>query len=119
LLAVTRKVKPLWILLKQETVIGSGIGWAVCKSAHRSRQITMPAPNTQAFYRPDALPAAQPTSSCTEGTNTEGTVSYESSLGDILHARLAKNKAVAFVIVEFFLVFLWLNIFVADVMYAE
>jgi len=26
--AVTRKVKPIWILLKQETVSGSGISWA-------------------------------------------------------------------------------------------
>jgi len=38
----TRKVKPIWILLKQETVSDSGIGWAICKSASRSRQITMP-----------------------------------------------------------------------------
>ena len=43
--AGTRKVKPIWILLKQETVSGSGISWAICKSAHRSRQITMPAPH--------------------------------------------------------------------------
>jgi len=41
--AGTRKVKPIWILLKQETVSGSGIRWAICKSAPRSRQITMPA----------------------------------------------------------------------------
>jgi len=34
----------------------------LCKSAHRSRQITMPAPHHSVFYRPDALPAAQPTS---------------------------------------------------------
>ena len=33
----TRKVKPIWILLKQETVSGSGISWAICKSAPRSR----------------------------------------------------------------------------------
>ena len=26
--AGTRKVKPIWILLKQETVSGSGISWA-------------------------------------------------------------------------------------------
>jgi len=32
--------KPIWILLKQETVSGSGISWAICKSAPRSRQIT-------------------------------------------------------------------------------
>ena len=39
-----RKVKPIWILLKQETMSGRGISWAICKSAPRSRQITMPAP---------------------------------------------------------------------------
>ena len=61
--ARTRKVKPIWILQKQETVSGSGISWAVCKSAPRSRQITMPAPHHSIFYRPDALPAAQPTAS--------------------------------------------------------
>jgi len=59
----TRMVKPIWILLKNETVSGSGISWAVCKSALRSRQITMPAPHHSVFYRPDALPAAQPTAS--------------------------------------------------------
>ena len=61
--AGTRKVKPIWILLKQETVSGSGISCAVCKSAPRSRQITTPAPHHLGFYRPDALPAAQPTAS--------------------------------------------------------
>jgi len=61
--AGTRKVKPIWILLKQETVSGSEIHWAVCKSALRSRQITTPAPHHSVFYRPDALPAAQPTAS--------------------------------------------------------
>ena len=59
----TRKVKPIWILLKQETVSGSGISLAICKSAPRSRQITTPAPHTLFFYRPDGLPAAQPTAS--------------------------------------------------------
>ena len=56
-----QKGKPIWILLKQETVSGSGINWAICKSAPRSRQITTPAPHHSVFYRPDALPAAQPT----------------------------------------------------------
>ena len=59
--ASTRKVKPICILLKQETVSGSGTSWAICKSAPRSRQITMPAPHYSVFYRPDALPAAQTT----------------------------------------------------------
>ena len=56
-----QKVKPIWILLKQETVSGSGISWAICKSAPRSRQTTTSAPHHSVFYRPDALPATQPT----------------------------------------------------------
>ena len=42
---------------------GSGIRWAICKSAPCSRQITTPAPHQSVFYRPDALPATQPTAS--------------------------------------------------------
>ena len=58
-----RKVKLIWISQKQGSVNGSGISWAICKSAPRCRQITTPAPHHSAFYRPDALPAAQPTAS--------------------------------------------------------
>ena len=47
-----QKGKPVWILLKQETVRGSGISWAICKSAPSSRQTTMPAPHHSVFYRP-------------------------------------------------------------------
>ena len=61
--AGTREVKPIWILLKQKTTSGSGISWAICKSAPRFRQITMPAPHHSAFYSPGALLAAQPTAS--------------------------------------------------------
>jgi len=61
--AGTRKVKPIWILRKQETVSGSGISWAICKSASRFRQKTTPAPLHSVFYRLDALPATQPTAS--------------------------------------------------------
>ena len=43
--AGTRKAKPIWILLKQETASGSGISWAICKSAPRFGQITTPAPH--------------------------------------------------------------------------
>jgi len=57
------EVKPIWILLKQEIVSGSGISWAIWKSAPRCRQITTPAPHHSVFYRTDALPAAQPTAS--------------------------------------------------------
>ena len=58
-----QKGKPIWILLKQETVSGSGISWAIWKSAPRSRQITMPAPHHSVSYRPYALRVAQPTAS--------------------------------------------------------
>ena len=40
---------------------GSGISWAVCKSA--PRQITTPATHHSVFNRMDALPAVQPTAS--------------------------------------------------------
>ena len=49
--AGTIKVKPVWILLKQETVSGSGISWAICKSAPCSRQITMPVPHHSVFLQ--------------------------------------------------------------------
>ena len=49
----------------QETMSGSGISWAICKSEPRSRQITMhtSTPPLSFFYRPDALPVVQPTAS--------------------------------------------------------
>ena len=58
----TRKVKPIWILLKQETVSGSGISWVICTSASRSRQITMPAPNHSVFLQA-GCPSCRPTNS--------------------------------------------------------
>ena len=42
---------------------GSGISWAICKSAPCSRQITTPTRHHSVFYRSDALPAAEPTES--------------------------------------------------------
>ena len=58
--AGTRKVKPIWILLKQETVSGSGISWIICKSAPRSRQTTTPAPHHSVFTgRMPFLPSNQ------------------------------------------------------------
>jgi len=60
-LAGTRKVKPIWILLEQETVRGSGISWAICKSASRSRQITMPLPHHS--FLQAGCPSYRPTNS--------------------------------------------------------
>ena len=45
-------------LLEQETVSGSGISWAICKSAPRPRHNHASIPPLS-FCRPDALPAAQ------------------------------------------------------------
>ena len=57
-----QKGKSFWILLKQEMMGGSGISWTTCKSfAPHSRQIITPVPHHSIFYRPDALPDAQPT----------------------------------------------------------
>jgi len=56
-------LKPVWILLKQETVNGSSISWAICKPTPRPRQITIQASHHSVFYRPDALPVAQSTAS--------------------------------------------------------
>ena len=60
--AGTRKVKPIWILLKQETVSGSDISWDICKSASRSRQITMPVPHHSSFLQ-TGCPSCRPTNS--------------------------------------------------------
>ena len=48
--------------LKQETVSGSGISWAVCKSARRSRQITTPARHHSVFLQTGCL-SCRPTNS--------------------------------------------------------
>jgi len=60
--AGTGKLKPIWILLKQETVSGSGVSWAICKSAPRSRQITTPAPHHSSFLQA-GCPSCRPTNS--------------------------------------------------------
>ena len=59
---VPENVKPMWILLKQETVSGSGISWDICKSAPHSRQITTPAPYHLVFLQA-GCPSCRPTNS--------------------------------------------------------
>ena len=53
--AGTRKVEPIWTLLKQEAVSGSG--WGIC-----SRQITTPAPHHSSFVQA-GCPSCRPTNS--------------------------------------------------------
>jgi len=48
--AWTRKEKPVWILVKQETTSVNGIHWAICKSAPRSSEITTPVPHHSSFF---------------------------------------------------------------------
>ena len=59
---VPERQKPIWILLKQETVKGSGISRDICKSAPRSRQVTMPAPHRSVFLQA-GCPSCCPTNS--------------------------------------------------------
>ena len=47
----TRMVKPIWVLLKQETVSGNGISWAIWSLHH-----TPDSTPTLRFFRPGALP---------------------------------------------------------------
>ena len=74
--AGTRKVKPIWILLKQETVSGSGISWAICKSAPRSRQIATPAPHHSCFFT-GRMPFLSPNQ---QRQSTEGNIVPNSKL---------------------------------------
>ena len=61
--ARTRKVQPIWILLKQEIASGSGISWAICNlQVCISRQITMPAPHHSPFLQAGRL-SCRPTNS--------------------------------------------------------
>ena len=57
-----QKGKTIRILLKQEAVTGSGISWAVCKSAPRSRLITRLAPHHSVFLQA-GCPSCHPTNS--------------------------------------------------------
>ena len=60
--AGTRKVKPIWILLEQKTVSGSGVSCAICKPSPLSRQITTPAPHYSSFLQA-GCPSCRPTNS--------------------------------------------------------
>ena len=47
--AGTRKVKPIWLLLNQETVSGSDISWAVCTLLQTDNHASTPPATTQFF----------------------------------------------------------------------
>jgi len=95
--AGTRKVIPTRILLKQETVSGSGISRAICKSATCSRQTTTPAPHHSVFTdRTTFLPPSQQRQSA-EGT--EWKVTTYNKCGNthtktLCHSMKARNSSV-------------------------
>ena len=76
-----QKGKPIWILLKQYTVSGSGISWALCKSAPCCRQ-TRQHPTTQFFT--GWMPFLPPNQ---ERQSTEGTVPDKGPLNRWVCAR--------------------------------
>jgi len=84
--AGTRKVKPIWILLKQKTVSGSGISWAIYKSAPCSRQTTTPAPHHSVFYRPDAFLTPNQQRQSTEGTTQRSAHKYHVQFSTLLQS---------------------------------
>ena len=73
--AGTRKVKPIGILLKQETVSGSGISLATCKSAPSSRQTTTPAPHHS--FLQARCPSCRPTNSVKALKATPAPISHK------------------------------------------
>jgi len=83
------KVKAIWNLLKQETVSGSGISWAVCKSAPRFRQKTTLAPHHSVFFtvRVLFLPPNRQRQS-TEGKSPAGLIVSSSTTGPLREGRL-------------------------------
>jgi len=54
---------PLWILLKQDDGGGGNWSYKTCKAPAKLSPSTNQRPTTSFFYRPDALPVAQPTAS--------------------------------------------------------
>ena len=84
--ASTRKVKPIWILLKQKTVSGSGISWAICKSAPRCRQTTMSAPHHSVFT--GRMPFLPPNK---QRQSTEGLTTYTNRVISAMQLTLWPN----------------------------
>jgi len=93
--AGTRKVKPIWILLKQETVSGSGISWAICKCAPDKYHSSTP---PLSFFT-GRMPFLPPNQQCqsTEGILMSRTVSIIMYLA-IQTIRMLRNISVASVL---------------------
>ena len=86
--AGTRKEKPIWILLKQETVSGSGISWAICRSAPSSRQITTPAPHHSVF-----LQAGCPSCRLTNSVKALKATKHHPNTGKIFWSKVSRFRS--------------------------
>jgi len=85
----TRKVKPIWILLKQDTVSGSGISWAICKPAPRTRQTT-PCQHPTTQFLQAGCPSCRPTNSV-KALKALYTFSYTWCENNLKHVSAQKN----------------------------
>jgi len=98
--------EPNWILLMQETVSGSDISWAVCKSTPRPRQTTMPAPHHSLFtgQMPFLPPNQQHQSTGCALRPPTGTFFLELTRSYFLHSLLNpfQNPGCAHVIIHHF-----------------
>ena len=81
-------------LLKQDTLSGSGISWAICESASHSRQITMPVPHHSSFFKGQMpfLPPYQQRQSTTDyNTCDNNNLSYVQQLVTDHHSWLCSH----------------------------
>jgi len=101
-----RKGKTQWILLKQKIVSGSGISWAICKSAPRSRQ-TCQHPTTQfsTGWMPFLPPNQQHQS--TEGT---GSLTHNISPAVDVYECVYTERGVCLPTVLLWLMFLYIEV---------
>jgi len=86
--ASTKKEKPIWILLKQETVSGSGFSWAKCKSAPCSRQI--PHQHLTAQFFTGRMPFVSPNQ---QRQSTEGKQTYVTT-GQLRHMQTMPSTVI-------------------------
>jgi len=105
--AGTRKVKPIWILLKQETVSGSGISWAICKSAPRSGlnlfglQIDNASTPPLSFLQA-GCPSCRPTNKPTVSTHWRHCHLYQCIVNIITHTSRLKCKKTVIIVMHTF-----------------
>ena len=87
-------------LLQQETN-GSGISWAICKSAPCPRQITTPASHHSVFYRLDALPPfLPPNQQCQITEGTSHMIKNEHANKTVVHMRTKRWCSHGFIILS-------------------